>query len=111
MSVETRLIFFMYFYNYENKGAEELFSIRQYTSMAVNILAKPIEPPTTKSFLYSMQVFTLEIKQTKKKSTMLSGISKYMFSDLTKLSKKLYSHHVTYNAQRVNARHYIKLIF
>lgn len=66
MSVETHFIFFMYLCNYENKGAEELFSIRHYTSMAVNILPEPIEPPVTKSFPYSMQVFTLEIKQTKK---------------------------------------------
>lgn len=37
MSIETHLIFFTYFCTYENKGDEELFSIRQYTSMAVNI--------------------------------------------------------------------------
>jgi len=77
--------------------------------MAVNILPTCIEPPITKPFPCSMQVFTLDI--IKKNSTTLSGISKYMLDRLIKLSKKLCSHHVTYNAQRVNARHYIKLIF
>lgn len=78
-------------------------------SMAVHILPTSIEPPITKPFPYSMQVFTLNVIL--KNSTTLSAISKYMLNGLIKLSKKLCSHHVTYNAQRVNARHYIKLIF
>lgn len=76
--------------------------------MAVNILPTSIEPPITKPLPYSMQVFTLDIIL---KNSTLSAISKYMLSGLIKLSKKLCFHHVTYNAQRVNARHYIKLIF
>lgn len=77
--------------------------------MAVNILPTSTEPPITKPSPYSMQVFTLNIIKKKKKTT-LSAISKYMLSGLIKLAKKLCSHHVPYNAQRVNARHYIKLI-
>lgn len=77
--------------------------------MDVTILPTSIEPPITKPFPCSMQVFTLEI--IKKYYTTLSAISKYMRNGLIKLSKTLCSDHVAYNAQRVNARHYIKLIF